>query len=161
MAGSGTHVSGPIVSGPIQYPGDTRGPVNAAPAVLAQRVTLTQNGATAVSGIINVPDGSWLHSFYIDTTVAWNAGTTNPLTIGLTAGGTTYLSATALTAAGRIIPVTMTAAQLTAMQQVGSGTTNGIPIFFTVTPTGTAATAGTTIVTLLYIQTVQPLAGDA
>jgi hypothetical protein len=161
MAGPGSTFTGPLISGPIWNSGDARGPVNAAPAVLAQRVTLTQNGATAVTGIINVPDGSWLHSVYIDTTVAWNAGTTNPLTIGLTAGGTDFLSGTALTSVGRIIPTTYTSAQLVAMQQVGTGTTNGIPIFFTVTPTGTAATTGTTIVTLLYIQTVQLLAGDA
>jgi hypothetical protein len=161
MAGPGVTNAGPFISGTIWNPGDARGPVNTGLSVIAQKVTLTQNGTATVTGQINVPDGSQLLAFYIDNTVAWNSGTTAPLTIGLTAGGADFLSGTSLATAGRLAGTAFTAAQLVAMQQVGAGTTNGIPIFFTVTPTGTAATAGTTIITLIYIQTVQLNAGTA
>jgi len=159
MAGPGSTFAGPLQSGNIWNPGDARGPATVGLAVLSQKVTLTQNGANAVTGTIYVPDGSQLVAFYIDNTVAWN-GNTSPLTIGLTAGGTDFLSATSLQTAGRVSGTAFTAAQLVAMQQVGSGTSNGIAIDFTVTPTGTP-TAGTTIVTLIYIQTIQLNAGAA
>jgi len=53
-------------------------------------------------------------------------------------------------AAARVRP-TFTAAQLLAMGNVQNGGT----VVATITPTGTAATTGLTIVTLEYAQTVQ------
>lgn len=165
MAGPGSTFTGPLVSGPIWNPGDLRGPVNTGLAHLAQTVTFVQNGATAVSTLVYLPAGSQITNFNVDTTTAWN-GSTSPLTIGLTAGGTDFLSAVSLQAAGRAslgaatATVPFTAAQLAALLSVGAVTGNGVPIYITVTPTGTP-TAGTTTVTVTYIQTVQLNAGTA
>jgi hypothetical protein len=167
MAGPGTQWTGPLLSGPIKDPGDLRGPVNIGHAVLRQVGTLTENGTNAVTFQFNLPSGSQIVNFNVDTTVAWNSGTSDSLTIGLTAGGADFLSATSVATAGRASigtegsTVPFTAAQLTAMLLVGSTPSNGVPVFATVTPAGTAATAGSTTVTLIYVQTVQLLAGDA
>lgn len=162
MAGPGVTYTGPVISGPIWNPGDLRGPVNTGLSVLTQTGTLTENGATAVTFQFNLPSGSQITDIHIDTTTAWNSGTTDNITVGLTAGGSDFISATSVQTAGRATPTYLTSGtELAAMLVVGSTPSNGVPVFATVTPTGTAATAGSTTVTLVYIQTVQLLAGDA
>jgi hypothetical protein len=167
MAGPGSQWTGPLSSGPIWNPGDLRGPVNTGLAELVQTGTLAVNGTNAVTFQFNVPSGSQITGFNIDTTVAWNSGTSDSLTIGLTAGGTDFVSAVSVAAAGRASQgpigstVPYTAAQLAAQLVVGSTPSNGVPVFATVTPVGTAATTGSTTVTMNYVQTVQLLAGDA
>jgi len=167
MAGPGSTYTGPLISGPIWNPGDMRGPVNTGLALLTQTVTLTQNGATAVTVPVYLPAGSQITDFNIDTTTAWNSGTSDSLTIGLAAAGTDFLSNTSVAATGRASigaagsTVPFTAAQLTAMKSVGATTGNGVPIYITVTPSGTTANAGSTTVTVFYIQTVQLNAGEA
>jgi hypothetical protein len=160
MAGPGSTFTGPLVSGPIWNPGDTRGNVNTGLALLTQTVTLTQNGTSTVTVPVYLPSGSQITTFNIDTTTAWNSGTSDALTIGLAAAGTDFVSSTSVATAGRA-SITYTAAQLAAMLLVGSTPSNGVPIYITVTPTGTAASAGSTTVTVFYIQTVQLLAGAA
>lgn len=167
MAGPGSQWTGPLSSGPIWNPGDLRGPVNAGLAILSQTVTLTQNGAGPVTGTFNLPSGSQIVNFTVDTTTAWNSGTSDLLTIGGLSGGNSYLSNTSVDATGRASigmlgsTVPFTAAQLANMLLVGSTPSNGVPIYVTVTSSGTAPTTGSTTVTILYIQTVQLLAGGA
>jgi len=167
MAGPGTQWTGPLLSGPIKDPGDLRGPVNIGHAVLRQTATLTANGTNTVTFQFNLPSGSQIINFDVDTTLAWNSGTSDSLTIGLTPGGSDFLSAVNVQATGRanIGPIGSTvpfsATQLSAMSQVGTTPSNGVPVFATVTPAGTAATTGITFVTIIYVQTVQLLAGDA
>ena len=59
-----THFTGPVVSGDLQA-GQTYGP-NQGLTVLAQTVSLTQNGATAVSGTLYIPAGSRIVDFTVD-----------------------------------------------------------------------------------------------
>jgi hypothetical protein len=155
MAGPGTTWSGPLISGP-KKDADQNGPANTGLALLTQVVTLTHNGTTAVTGTFTLPQASQIVDFHIDTTTVWNSGTSDSLTIGTAAAGTQYVSGTDVTAAGRAA-ITYTAAQLAAMANVGTNTT----VYATVTPAGTAATTGSTTVTILYIQTVQLTAGTA
>lgn len=119
-------------------------------AVLMQTISLTSNSGAAVSGSILIPAGAQIISFEVDTLTAPVAGagtaTTAPITIGTAAAGTQYLSATDCFAAGRTA-LTFTAAQLTAMSNVGTNTS----VFATVDPNGTILTTqGVWQVTVVY-----------
>lgn len=155
MAGPGTAITGPLLSGTKRF-ADGNGAANVGTAVLMQTATLTQNGLNDVSASFVVPQGSKLLDILVDTTTAWNSGTSDTLSVGIAAGGTDYASGVSVAAAGRVRP-TFTAAQLAAMEDVGTN----VDVVATVTPAGTAATAGTTNVTLVYAQTVQLTAGEA
>lgn len=148
-----THFTGPVVSGDLQS-GQTYGP-NQGLTVLAQTVSLTQNGATAVSGTLYIPAGSRIVDFTVDVLTVWNSGTSATLSIGTSAGATTYdASVDVKTATGRIASV-FTAAQLAAMNGVslvGAASPTLPTVVFTVTPVGTAATTGYVEVTMRYIQ---------
>jgi hypothetical protein len=155
MAGPGTNFTGPVISGP-QKDAAAGAPANTGLCLLTQVQTIAENGSSAVSATFTVPPGSVLSDFKVDVTTAFNAGTNNNLTIGTAAAGTQYLSATALTAAGRTA-LTFSGAQLTAMSGVGANTS----VVATYTPSGTAPTTGAAIITLYYIQTVQLTTGSA
>lgn len=117
-------------------------------AVLSQTISLTTvAGGTAVSGSISIPSGSQIINFYVDTLTApvGDTATTAPITIGTAAAGTQYLSATDCYAAGRAA-LTFTAAQLTAMSNVGTNTS----VFATVDPNGTVTTQGVFQITVEY-----------
>jgi hypothetical protein len=120
-------------------------------ATLLQTISLTSTAnGLAVSGSISIPAGSQIVNFFVDTLTAPVAGggtaTTAPITIGTAAAGTQYLSATDCFAAGRAA-LTFTAAQLTAMSNVGTN----ISVFATVDPNGTISTTqGVFQVTVVY-----------
>ena len=121
-----THFSGPVVSGTLQQ-GETNGP-NQGFAVLTQSTSITQNSTTAVSSTLYIPAGSEIIDFNVDVLTAFNSATSATLSIGLTAGGTEYVSGVNVKAAtGRMAP-TYTAAQLAAMNGVtGTGTAAPTP----------------------------------
>jgi len=148
-----TNFTGPVTSGDLQQ-GQTNGP-NIGFARLAQSVALTQNGATAVSATLYIPAGSQIVSFDIDVLTAFNSGTSATLSVGISAAATTYVSGVDVkTATGRIAP-TYTAAQLAAMSNqtvLGVAAPTVAPVVVTITPVGTAATAGYVSVTVNYIQ---------
>jgi hypothetical protein len=118
-----------------------------------------QNGANSVTQIVNLPQQSQLLDFLIDTTTTWNSGTSDTLSIGTAAAGTQYASGipvgVGLTSA-RQRP-TFTAAELLAMENIGTNTA----VYITVTPVGTAATAGTTLVSVIYLLQVNLTGGAA
>jgi len=120
-------------------------------AVLSQTISLTStSNGLPVSGSILIPAGAQIINFQVDTLTAPVAGggtaTTAPITIGTAAAGTQYLSATDCFAAGRAA-LTFTAAQLTAMSNVGNNTS----VFATVDPNGTISTTqGVWQVTVVY-----------
>lgn len=152
MPGPGTYfLGGPVLSGTTQNQTD------AGAAVLAQKTSITQNGTATVSGAtITIPQSSQIIDILVDTTTAWNSGTSDTLSVGITAGGTQYASGvTGITSAGRIRP-TFTGTQLTNMLNVGTSTA----VVATVTPSGTAATTGASTVTIVYQQTVQTTLGE-
>lgn len=116
--------------------------------VLSQTISLTSIAAgTAISGSITIPSGAQIISFEVDTLTApvGNTATTAPITIGTAAAGTEYLSATDAYAAGRAA-LTFTAAQLTAMSNVGTNTS----VVATVDPNGTVTTQGVWQITVVY-----------
>lgn len=142
MTAPGTTFAGPVISGPNSTP-EMQGL-----CVLTKSVTLTHNGTNAVSGTMQVPNHSKILDFLIDNTTAWNSATSDVLSIGIAAAGTEYVdSVDTKTAGGRLAP-TYSAAQLTAMLDVGTNTN----VVATVTPTGSAS-AGSTTVTMRYVQT--------
>lgn len=144
----GTAFDGPVISGNKRYADST--PANTGVALLTQSVTLDQNSTNAVSQTIVVPEQSQLVDILVDTTTAWNSGSSATLSVGTSAGGTQYAgSVDVKTAAGRQRP-TFTGAQLLAMNNITTSTS----VVVTVTPSG-ATSAGKTIVTLVYAQTTR------
>jgi hypothetical protein len=123
--------------------------------VLTQLVSVTTVAAgTAVSGSVTLPASSQILSFNIDQTVdeVVGGGTATAInaTIGTAAAGTQYLSATNVVSGGRA-SLTFTAAQLLAMQNIGTNT----GVYFTIAPNGTISTTqGTYVLTVVYAQKV-------
>lgn len=119
--------------------------------VLEQTTTVTTVSAgTAVSSTITIPASSQIVSFFIDCTtlpvVGGGSATTVPITIGTAAAGTQYLSATDCISGGRAA-LTFTAAQLTAMSNVGTNQS----VVMTVDPNGTISTTqGVYRLTVVY-----------
>ncbi len=154
MAGPGTTFTGPVMSG-TQKDTTATSPSNLGICELTQAAQLTQNGSTAVSTTFTVPADSQLLDFLVDVTTAWNSGSAT-FTAGTSAADTSYASGVAVTATGRQTPA-YTGTQLKNMYSVGSNTS----VVATITPGGTAATAGTVNVTLRYIQRLELTQGTA
>lgn len=145
--GPGTSFSGPVIVGSRSGASFAFAGSNQGIAELTQVVQLTQNSTSAVSVTAYVPKHTQLVDFIVDTTIAWNSGTSAVLSIGTTAADTTYVSGLSVATGTRARPAYNTT-QLNAMLDVGSVET----VTFTVTPTG-ATSAGTTFVTMQYRMT--------
>jgi hypothetical protein len=123
--------------------------------VMSQTTTVTTAAAgTATSATLTLPASSQIIDFIADMTVneAVGAGTatTIPMTIGTAAAGTQYVSSTDVFAGGRIA-LTFTAAQLTAMSDIGANTS----VVVTLDPNGTISTTqGVIRLTVVYAQKV-------
>jgi hypothetical protein len=145
---SGTVFSGPVVSGD-KFGANVSGlGPDVGLSVCMQQAILNFNGATAVSVTTYFPKHSVLIDVLVDTLTAWNSATSDTLSVGTAAAGTQYVSGVDVKAAASRIRPTFTAAQLAAMQDTASET-----VVATVTPVG-AASAGQTVVTYIYAQTV-------
>ena len=148
---SATHFSGPVMAGTLTT-GQTNGP-NQGFARLKQVANLTQNSTNAVSSTIYIPAGSRISSFDIDVLTAFDSATSATLTIGTSAGDTTYVGSVDAKTAGRA-SITFTAAQLAAMAGVtltGSASPTVPAVVVTITPVG-ATTAGFVTVAINYMQ---------
>jgi len=123
--------------------------------VLTQNITVTTVAAgTAVSGSITLPASSQILNLLVDQTVDEVVGggtaTTINATVGTAAAGTQYVSATNVVSGGRAT-LTFTAAQLLAMQNIGTNTS----VYFTIAPNGTISTTqGTYVLNVVYAQKV-------
>ena len=123
--------------------------------VLSQTTTVTTAAAgTATSATLTLPASSQIINLIADMTVdeVVGAGTATaiPMTIGTAAAGTQYVSSTDVFAGGRIA-LTFTAAQLTAMSDIGSDTS----VVVTLEPDGTIVTTqGVIRLTVVYAQKV-------
>lgn len=100
--------------------------------------------ATAVT-IGSVPAGAQIINIHIDTTTAFNAGTTNNMTIGTSASAAAYVATTAVGPTGRASAATT--GVYSAWPTVGA---SDVTLTATFSQTGTAATTGAAIVTVLY-----------
>ncbi len=123
--------------------------------LLTQTETITQSGSNSVSTVFNVPAYSRLVDFIADTSVAWNSGTSNTLTVGITANSTSYANSVSVASTGRVRP-TYTAGQLANMSNVSTNTT----VVASVSALGAAATSGTTFFTMLYVMLPNPPTSD-
>lgn len=155
--------SGPVLSGTSRY-----APIrNIGNSLVVQVATITQNSTNPVSATFYLPGNSQITNFTLDTTVSWNSATSAVLTIGITAGGTEYVTSVDVKAATGRSAYTFTQAQLIAMLSTALNTSDslaaGTPIsrvVATVTPTG-ATSAGTTVVQVHYLQADDRAAGSA
>ena len=147
-----TAVTGPLSTFTQKIDGTANGYSDQGFCVMSQKAALEQNSTNAVSSTIYVPQGSQLTDFNIDVTTAFDSATSAIITIGTAAAGTQYVGSINAKTAGRAA-ITFTAAQLTAMLNVGTNTA----VVITVTPVG-ATTAGAVTATAFYVQ--QPQAGD-
>lgn len=131
-----TTFSGPVRAGTIKEgPADNTGVV-----ALAQTTSLGLT--TAVAFIL--PAGSQILNIFIDITTTYTTGATLAIGDGVTADK--YVTAITTPAAGRQA-ITFTAAQLTAMSNIGTS-----DVAVTVTLAGTTAVAGAGVLTVLYAQ---------
>ena len=123
--------------------------------VMSQTTTVTTAAAgTATSATLTLPASSQIIDFYADVvqneTVGGGTATAIAMTIGTAAAGTQYVSSTDVFAGGRIA-LTFTAAQLTAMSDIGSSTS----VVVTLDPDGTISTTQAILrLTVVYAQKV-------
>lgn len=137
--------SGPLASGD-RNAGESGGP-NIGLVALSQTALINFDATLVQNATFNIPAGSQIVDFYVDVLTVYNSATSATVSAGTASGGTEYLSAiSAKTAARR--PNAFSAAQLAAMDDVGSNRT----VVATVTSVG-QPTAGQVRVTMLYVQT--------
>lgn len=123
------------------------------------RVTINYNdprigSTTASPQFCTVPNNAYILTMDAYVVTAFNAGTTNVVTIGSTA-----TSANEMSAAGTIAPATLGVQHLTTAAGLGLAvtsnttyqTSNGVPLYARYTQTGTAATAGQVVVIIAYV----------
>ena len=101
-----------------------------------------------------LPKGSYILSIDAYTTTAFNAGTTNPITIGVTLASSNEIVASGIT------NTSATTTHLTTAAGLGTGVTNNatyqntygdIPLYALYAPTGTAASAGSVTIVIAFV----------
>jgi len=123
--------------------------------VVSQTTTVTTAAAgTATSATLTIPASAQIINFIVDTVqlqvIGAGTATTMPITIGTAAAGTQYVSATDAVAGGRVT-LAFTAAQLTAMSDVGTNQS----VVITADPNGTVVTTQAIYrLTVVYAQKV-------
>ncbi len=141
-----TDFTGPLASG--DRPPGTPGGSNIGLVMLSQTVLINRDATLVQSATINLPVNSQIVNIACDVLTAYDSATSATLTVGTAAGGTQYASGVNAKTAGRVFP-TFTAAQLTAMANIGATA----PVVATVTSAG-QPTVGQVRVTVNYVQTV-------
>lgn len=131
-----TTFSGPVRAGTIKE-GAAR---NTGVVVLSQTAAL---GLTTSAAFI-LPAGAQILDIFIDITTLYTTGATLAIGDGITANK--YVTAITTPAVGRQA-ITFTAAQLTAMSNIGTS-----DVVVTATLAGTTAVAGAGILTMTYAQ---------
>lgn len=151
----GTAFVGPVVSGNHLGVNVSGVGPNQGLSILMQQAVLNQNSTTAVSVTIYLPKHSIINDILADTITAWNSATSANLTVGTAAAGVQYAGgpvgngeAISVKTAGRG-RFAFTTTQLGTLLDTGSNEA----VVITVTPVG-ATSAGQTVVTILYTQTV-------
>lgn len=129
--------------------------INGGFVVVSQTTTVATIAAgTATSASLTLPASSQIIDFYVDTiqdeSVGGGTASAIAMTIGTAAAGTQYVSSTDVIGGGRIA-LSFTAAQLAAMDDIGTNTS----VFITVDPDGTISTTqGIYRLTVVYAQKV-------
>jgi hypothetical protein len=118
------------------------------------RATINFNDNSIGNGVwaFTLPANAYVLTVDLDVTTAFNATTTNNLTIGATATGTDFLASTSITSAG--IQHMTTAAGLgvaaTGNTSLQTRLNSAVPVFFRYTQSGTAASTGVVTVIITY-----------
>jgi hypothetical protein len=129
--------------------------INGGFVVVSQTTTVTTASAgTATSASLTLPASSQIINLIVDTiqdeAVGGGTATAIAMTIGTAAAGTQYVSSTDVFGGGRIA-LSFTAAQLAAMDDIGTNTS----VVITVDPDGTISTTqGIYRLTVVYAQKV-------
>ena len=110
----------------------------------AVTTTIAYTNSTAVT-IATLPANAQIQNVHIDVTTAFNAGTTNTVTVGTSASAAAYVTATSVGSAGRASVATT--GVYSAWASTGS---SDVSATITYSQTGTAATAGALRVTIVY-----------
>jgi hypothetical protein len=142
---SQTTFSGPLASGDINA-GKAGGP-NLGFAVLSQTVLINFDATLVQNATTYLPAGSQIVQVIVDVLTQYNSATSATVSVGTSTGNTAYASGVNAKTGVRVLP-TQTAAQLAAMDDIGTNTT----VVATVTSVG-QPTAGQVRVTYLYVQT--------
>ena len=115
---------------------------------VTKSVTVGQNNTTAVDGLIYIPRYCVITDIKILIGTAFDGVTSNTLSIGITSGGTEYLTSANVKAAAGLLPLTathVTATQVANWLTTGTNTT----IYCTQTPVG-GTTVGSVTVRITY-----------
>lgn len=139
-----TTFSGPLQSG--DKPAGISGGPNIGKVVLSQSVLIDFDATLVQTGSVILPAGSQIVEVYADVTTAYNSATSATLTVGSAAAGTQYVTSVNAKTGGRNT-TTHTAAQVAAMDDIGTNTT----VYGTVTSVG-QPTAGQVRMTVQYVQ---------
>lgn len=102
-------------------------------------------GDTAAVTVGTLPANAQIINVNIDTTVAFNAGTTNTVTVGKSGTAAAFVAATSVTSLGR--QGVATTGVYTAWADTGGAE---VDVTVTFSQTGTAATTGAARVTVVY-----------
>jgi hypothetical protein len=118
---------------------------NTAGQLSAITTTIAYTNTTAVT-IGTIPANAQIINVHIDVTTAFDAGTTNTVTVGKTGTAAAYVTATSVGSAGRASVATT--GVYSAWANVGTSDIDYATVTFS--QTGTAATAGAARVTIVY-----------
>lgn len=118
---------------------------NAAGVLSAITATIAYTDTAAVT-IGTLPAGAQIVDVNIDVTTAFNAGTTNTVTVGKTGSAAEFVTATSVGSAGRASVATT--GVYSAWANVGTSDVDYATVTFS--QTGTAASAGAARVTIVY-----------
>lgn len=110
----------------------------------AVTTTFAYTDSSAVA-IATIPANSQIVDINIDVTTAFNAGTTNTVTVGKTGSAAAFVAATSVGSAGRASVATT--GVYSAWADTGS---SEVSATITYSQTGTAASAGAARVTIVY-----------
>ena len=110
----------------------------------AVTTTLAYTDASAVT-IATIPANSQIVDINIDVTTAFNAASTNTVTVGKTGSAAAFVASTSVGSAGRASVATT--GVYSAWADTGA---SDVSATITYTQTGTAATAGAARVTIVY-----------
>jgi uncharacterized membrane protein len=116
---------------------------NIAGVLSAITTTIAYTDGTVTVGTI--PANAQIQNIHIDVTTAFNAGTTNNITVGKTGTAAAYVTSTSVGSTGRASVATT--GVYSAWADTGSAETNATVTF---AQTGTAATAGAARITIVY-----------
>lgn len=118
------------------------------------RATINFNDPSIANGVwaFTIPANAYITQVFGDVTTAFNATTTNTVTIGATPTGADFIASTSVTSAG-ILNLSSAAGLGTAVTGNTAKQTainGGVPVYFRYSQTGTAATAGVVIFVIAY-----------